>query len=149
MPFEPQALRAARARRATARMRDALSLTDQAIAYSAGQVTEEAVRGMLGALDQSYLIRLLDALRSGRRRRACWPSPTKWRCAACRSRRPCRTWRGLLHRIAWAQFAPSSVLDEWPEAADIRRFAEALIRGAGAVVLSDRDDRPKRTGPRA
>src|SRR5471032_2465154 len=32
----------------------------------------------------------------------------------------------LLHRIAWAQFAPSSVLDEWPEAADLRRFAEAL-----------------------
>ncbi|MEK7694155.1 MAG: DNA polymerase III subunit gamma/tau, partial [Pseudomonadota bacterium] len=43
-------------------MRDALSLTDQAIAYSAGQVSEEAVRGMLGAIDQSYLVQLLDAL---------------------------------------------------------------------------------------
>ena len=32
----------------------------------------------------------------------------------------------LLHRVGWAQFAPSSVLDEWPEAGDIRRFAETL-----------------------
>src|SRR6202034_4315161 len=40
---------------------------------------------------------------------------------------------GLLHRIAWAQFAPSSVLDEWPEATDIRRFADAL--GAEQVQL--------------
>ena len=43
-------------------MRDALSLTDQAIAYTAGNVTEQAVRDMLGALDQTYLIRLLDCL---------------------------------------------------------------------------------------
>src|SRR3546814_1022748 len=43
-------------------MRDALSLTDQAIAYAAGQVTLDAVQSMLGALDQSFLIRLLDAL---------------------------------------------------------------------------------------
>ena len=47
---------------ATGSMRDALSLTDQAIAYSGGTVTEESVRGMLGALDQTYLIRVLDAL---------------------------------------------------------------------------------------
>ena len=46
-------------------MRDALSLTDQAIAYSAGEVTEEAVRGMLGTIDQRHLIRLLDALGAG------------------------------------------------------------------------------------
>jgi DNA polymerase-3 subunit gamma/tau len=43
-------------------MRDALSLTDQAIAYAAGKVTEESVRGMLGTLDDAYLIRILDCL---------------------------------------------------------------------------------------
>ena len=43
-------------------MRDALSLTDQAIAYSAGNLTEDAVRGMLGTIDQRHLVRLLDAL---------------------------------------------------------------------------------------
>lgn len=53
------------ARAAAGSMRDALSLTDQAIAYSAGQVSEETVRGMLGALDQTYLVRLLDALAGG------------------------------------------------------------------------------------
>src|SRR6201996_77726 len=62
--FEQQALRLL-SRAADGSMRDALSLTDQAIAYSANQVTEEAVRGMLGALDQSYLIRMLDALAAG------------------------------------------------------------------------------------
>ena len=46
-------------------MRDALSLTDQAIAYSAGQVGEATVRNMLGALDQTYLLRVLDALADG------------------------------------------------------------------------------------
>ncbi|OZI41114.1 DNA polymerase III, subunit gamma and tau, partial [Bordetella genomosp. 1] len=43
-------------------MRDALSLTDQAIAYSASNLTEDAVRGMLGTIDQRHLVRLLDAL---------------------------------------------------------------------------------------
>ena len=46
-------------------MRDALSLTDQAIAYSAGNLTEESVRGMLGTIDQRHLVRLLDALAAG------------------------------------------------------------------------------------
>ena len=43
-------------------MRDALSLLDQAIAHGGGQVTAESVRDMLGAVDRSYLLRLLDAV---------------------------------------------------------------------------------------
>ena len=62
--FEPGALLPL-ARAASGSMRDALSLTDQAIAYSAGQVTEETVRSMLGALDQTCLLRVLDALAEG------------------------------------------------------------------------------------
>ncbi|QCP49458.1 DNA polymerase III subunit gamma/tau [Trinickia violacea] len=122
--FEPQALRLL-ARSAEGSMRDALSLTDQAIAYSANQVTEEAVRGMLGALDQSYLIRLLDALVAG-------DGPQVLAVADEMSLRSLsfsnalQDLAGLLHRIAWAQFAPTSVLDEWPEANDLRRFADAL-----------------------
>jgi len=46
-------------------MRDALSLTDQAIAYSAGNLTLEAVQGMLGTIDQRHLLRLLQALAVG------------------------------------------------------------------------------------
>jgi len=43
-------------------MRDALSLTDQAIAYAAGNVTADAVQDMLGSLDQAFMIRLLECL---------------------------------------------------------------------------------------
>ena len=124
VPYDAQALRLL-ARSADGSMRDALSLTDQAIAYSANQVTEEAVRGMLGALDQSYLIRLLDALADG-------DGPAVLAVADEMSLRSLsfstalQDLASLLHRIAWAQFAPSSVLDEWPEATDLRRFAEAL-----------------------
>ena len=45
-------------------MRDALSLTDQAIAYAAGDITAAAVQDMLGSLDQTYLLRLLECLSS-------------------------------------------------------------------------------------
>ncbi|KWF12005.1 DNA polymerase III subunit gamma/tau [Burkholderia pseudomultivorans] len=122
--FEPQALRLL-ARAAQGSMRDALSLTDQAIAYSANEVTEAAVSGMLGALDQTYMVRLLDALAAG-------SGPEILAIADEMSLRSLsfstalQDLASLLHRIAWAQFAPGSVLDEWPEAADLRRFAETL-----------------------
>ncbi|KVD99103.1 DNA polymerase III subunit gamma/tau [Burkholderia anthina] len=122
--FEPQALRLL-ARAAQGSMRDALSLTDQAIAYSANEVTESAVSGMLGALDQTYMVRLLDALAAG-------SGPEILAIADEMSLRSLsfstalQDLASLLHRIAWAQFAPGSVLDEWPEAADLRRFAQTL-----------------------
>ncbi|MBZ5794798.1 DNA polymerase III subunit gamma/tau [Burkholderia contaminans] len=122
--FESQALRLL-ARAAQGSMRDALSLTDQAIAYSANEVTESAVSGMLGALDQTYMVRLLDALAAG-------SGPEILAIADEMSLRSLsfstalQDLASLLHRIAWAQFAPGSVLDEWPEAGDLRRFAETL-----------------------
>ncbi|MFM0172298.1 DNA polymerase III subunit gamma/tau [Paraburkholderia sediminicola] len=124
VPYDAQALRLL-ARAADGSMRDALSLTDQAIAYSANQVNEEAVRGMLGALDQSYLIRLLDALADGDGA-AVLSVADEMALRSLSFSTALQDLASLLHRIAWAQFAPSSVLDEWPEAADLRRFAEAL-----------------------
>ncbi|ACC70140.1 DNA polymerase III subunit gamma/tau [Paraburkholderia phymatum] len=121
---EAQALRLL-ARAADGSMRDALSLTDQAIAYSANQVTEEAVRGMLGALDQSYLIRLLDALVAGGGA-AVLSVADEMALRSLSFSTALQDLASLLHKIAWAQFAPSSVLEEWPEAADLRRFADAL-----------------------
>jgi DNA polymerase-3 subunit gamma/tau len=50
------------ARAARGSMRDALSLTDQAIAFGAGQVSESAVRQMLGSVDRSYVFSLIEAL---------------------------------------------------------------------------------------
>ena len=61
---EPQALRLL-ARAARGSMRDALSLTDQAISFGSGQLMEATVRQMLGSVDRSYVFRLIDALASG------------------------------------------------------------------------------------
>ena len=58
---EPQALRLL-SRAARGSMRDALSLTDQAIAFGSGQLDEMSVRTMLGSVDRSYVFRLVDAL---------------------------------------------------------------------------------------
>jgi DNA polymerase-3 subunit gamma/tau len=124
VPHEAQALRLL-ARAADGSMRDALSLTDQAIAYSANQVSEDAVRGMLGALDQSYLIRLLDALAQGDGA-AVLAVADEMALRSLSFSTALQDLASLLHRIAWAQFAPSSVLDEWPEAADLRSFADTL-----------------------
>ena len=52
-------------RAARGSMRDALSLTDQAIAFGSGQLQEAAVRQMLGAVDRSYVFRLIAALAQG------------------------------------------------------------------------------------
>ncbi|HEX5485307.1 MAG TPA: DNA polymerase III subunit gamma/tau [Limnobacter sp.] len=53
------------AKAARGSLRDALSLTDQAIAYSAGQVSEATVRQMLGAVDQQVIVQILTALAQG------------------------------------------------------------------------------------
>src|SRR5207244_8136262 len=64
MPAEAGALRLL-AECARGSMRDALSLLDQAIAYSAGNVTEQAVRSMLGTIDDSFLYSILEGLARG------------------------------------------------------------------------------------
>jgi DNA polymerase-3 subunit gamma/tau len=49
-------------RAARGSMRDALSLTDQAIAFGGGQLGEETVRQMLGAVDRGHVLALIEAL---------------------------------------------------------------------------------------
>mgnify|MGYP001134897164 CR=1 FL=1 len=61
LSFEPAALLQL-ARAADGSMRDALSLLDQAIAFSNGNVNETDVRLMLGSIEQHYVYDLLDAL---------------------------------------------------------------------------------------
>lgn len=53
------------ARSAAGSMRDALSLLDQAIAHGAGKVEEAQVRGMLGTVDQDFLLAILESLQAG------------------------------------------------------------------------------------
>lgn len=104
-------------------MRDALSLTDQAIAYSAGEVTETAVRGMLGAIDQSYLVRLLDAL-ADENGAALIEIADEMAGRSLSFSGALQDLASLLQKIALAQVVPAAVQDDWPEADDIRRLAE-------------------------
>ena len=53
------------ARAADGSMRDALSLLDQAIAFSGGQLGDADVRAMLGTIEQTYIYGLLQALLEG------------------------------------------------------------------------------------
>ncbi len=124
MPFEVPALRLL-GQAAAGSMRDALSLTDQAIAYSAGNLTEEAVRGMLGTIDQRHLVRLLDALQSGQ-------------AATVLEIADELATRGLSYRAALADLAVmlsriaivqrvSQALDQTdPIASDLSRFAASM-----------------------
>jgi len=61
LPAEPMALKLL-ARAARGSMRDALSLADQAIAFGSGQLQEATVRLMLGSVDRSHVMGLIDAL---------------------------------------------------------------------------------------
>ncbi|CAJ0743552.1 hypothetical protein R16034_03716 [Ralstonia edaphis] len=119
---EPNALRLLAAA-AQGSMRDALSLTDQAIAYSAGEVSEAAVRGMLGAIDQSYLVRLLDAL-ADENGAALVEIADEMAGRSLSFSGALQDLASLLQKIALAQVVPAAVQDDWPEADDVRRLAE-------------------------
>ncbi|SFC52799.1 DNA polymerase III subunit gamma/tau [Massilia yuzhufengensis] len=122
--FEQPALRLL-AQGAHGSMRDALSLTDQAIAYAAGEVTLAAVQGMLGALDQSYLVRLLDALlaQDGADLMAVADEMASRSLSYNGALQDLGT---LLHRIALAQSVPAAVPQDLPELPDILRLAQAF-----------------------
>jgi DNA polymerase-3 subunit gamma/tau len=95
-------------RAADGSMRDALSLTDQAIAYSGDTVGEQAVRAMLGAFDHGEVQALLSALVDGD------ANSLLNRVAALSEYAPSYEallddLLRLLHRIALGQYVPGSV----------------------------------------
>jgi DNA polymerase-3 subunit gamma/tau len=124
--YEVNALRVL-AKAAQGSMRDALSLTDQAIAYAAGKVTEESVRGMLGTLDDAYLIRMLDCLiaKDGASLLAVANEMGERSMSFSLALQDLSS---LIQKIAAAQIVPESVLDDWPEAGEIRRLASQLSK---------------------
>ncbi len=64
IPHEPAAVRLV-AQAADGSMRDALSLTDQLIAFGGGKVDEKNARGMLGTIDRDHVSKLARALVAG------------------------------------------------------------------------------------
>lgn len=91
-------------------MRDALSLLDQAIAYAGGAVSESAVRGMLGSIDEDFLYEILDCIARGDAQGALDVAD------GMESRNlsfdaALQDLGALLHRIALVQVAPQAARD--------------------------------------
>lgn len=104
---EPRALQLL-ARAADGSLRDALSLTDQAIASGGGQVTATAVSAMLGTLDDDQALSLIEAMVAADGQRVM----SRLSEAAARG----VEWEallvemlGLLHRVAMLQLSPSAL----------------------------------------
>ena len=110
---EPAALRLI-AQAAQGSMRDALSLLDQAIAYAGGKVSEEAVRSMLGAIDQDYLFKLLDGL-ARQEITAMLAVASEMESRSLSFDGALQDLATLLHQIALAQSAPEALGQDLPE----------------------------------
>ncbi|MDT7522386.1 DNA polymerase III subunit gamma/tau [Rhodoferax sp. TBRC 17198] len=122
---ETQALRLL-ARAARGSMRDALSLTDQAIAFGSGQLQEAAVRQMLGSVDRSYVFRLIEALAAGDGKTVVDTCETL-RMNGLSAASTLEEMSSVLQRMAVAQATGHSGLDDSdPEAAETARLAQAM-----------------------
>ncbi|ELQ6107192.1 DNA polymerase III subunit gamma/tau [Cronobacter turicensis] len=125
---EPRALQLL-ARAADGSLRDALSLTDQAIASGDGQVTTQAVGAMLGTLDDDQALSLIEALIAADGERVM----QQINDAAARG----VEWEallvemlGLLHRVAMVQLSPSALgADMAPLEPRLRELARAVPPG--------------------
>ncbi len=111
--FEAPALQLI-ARAANGSMRDALSLTDQAIAYGNQSVRETDVRSMLGAIDQSYLYELLRALINNDAL-ALLDIAKQMDSRSIGFESALKDLAALLHLLAIAQHSPQAIADDHPE----------------------------------
>lgn len=122
--FETPALQLI-ARAANGSMRDALSLTDQAIAYGNQSVREAEVRSMLGAIDQSYLYELVRALVAG-------DAAMLLNIAQQMDERSIgfesalNDLAVLLHQLAVAQHSPQAIADDHPERSTLLDLSNQL-----------------------
>lgn len=105
--FEPRAIQLL-ARAADGSLRDALSLTDQAIASGAGQLSGAAVSTLLGTLDDGQALSLIEAIigADGERMMALVNDAAargvEWEALLVEM-------QSLLHRVAMVQMSPSAL----------------------------------------
>jgi len=135
------------ARVAQGSMRDALSLLDQAIAYAQGKVEETTVRAMLGAIDQSYLYNILEALLA-REGAALLGIADEMQSRSMDFEAALQEIATLLHRITLAQTVPQAIAEDEPErarllelarhftAGDIQLFYQIAIHGRNEIGLA-------------
>ena len=127
IPAEPGALRLL-ARAARGSMRDALSLTDQAIAFGSGQLAEAGVRQMLGSVDRSHVFRLIGALAASDGRTVVETSEAL-RVHGLSAASTLEEMTAVLQRMAVYQAVPqmAEAIDPTdPEAQEIARLAAAM-----------------------
>ena len=113
------------ARAAQGSMRDALSLLDQAIAYSDSKIDEVTVRNMLGAIDQSYLYDVLQTLlaRDGVGLLRIADDMQSRSLAFDAALQDLAT---LLHRVALAQTVPQAIAEDEPERVRLLELAQSF-----------------------
>jgi DNA polymerase-3 subunit gamma/tau len=142
--FDPEALSLI-ARAAAGSMRDALSLLDQAIAHGEGRLEAAGLREMLGAVDESYLLRLLEAVAAG-------DGPA---LAAIADEMQARSLAfdvalqnlaSLLLRLTLAQTVPAALEQDMPERERVAALAQALdpelVQLCYQIALQGRADLP-------
>ncbi len=110
------------ARGARGSMRDALSLTDQAIAFGAGSLNEANVRLMLGAVDRSYVFRLIEALAVGDGK-AVFEIASALRDNGLSAASTLEDMASILQRMAVCQAVPNSHDVQDSEAMEIARLS--------------------------
>jgi DNA polymerase-3 subunit gamma/tau len=124
VPYDMPALSLV-ARSAAGSMRDALSLLDQAIAHGAGKVEEAQVRGMLGTVDQDFLLAILEALQAGEGA-ALLQVAADMGVRSLSFSAALQELGALLTRIQIVQCVPTAIDDDEPEKERILALAKAF-----------------------
>ncbi|MBJ7467688.1 MAG: DNA polymerase III subunit gamma/tau [Rhodoferax sp.] len=115
------------ARAARGSMRDALSLSDQAIAFGGGQVSEATVRQMLGSVDRSYVFSLIEALAQSEGRKVV-ETVESLRVQGLNAASALEEMASVLHRMAvYQSMGEAAVADSGdPQEVEITRMAALL-----------------------
>jgi DNA polymerase-3 subunit gamma/tau len=144
IPFEREALGLI-ARAASGSMRDSLSLLDQAIAHGGGQVAAVGVSEMLGAIDQGYLLSLLESIASGDAA-AATAAAGEMQARSLSFDAALSDLAGLLLRIATAQIAPEALENDLAERERIFSLAGSIdpesVQLFYQIALQGREDLP-------
>jgi DNA polymerase III subunit gamma/tau len=124
IPFEMTGIQLI-ARAAEGSMRDALSLTDQAIAYGNQAVNEADVRSMLGAIDQRYLFDIIHAL-INEDGASLIDKAQEMEARSISFEAALNDLAKLLHHIAIAQMVPETISPDLPERDSLLQLAQTL-----------------------
>jgi DNA polymerase-3 subunit gamma/tau len=112
-------------RAADGSMRDALSLTDQAIAFGSGKLAESDIRAMLGTVDLSFVYKLTTAV-SQQDAAATLSVVEDMSEYAPDYGGSLQEMASLLHRVAIAQAVPAAVDNSWGDAEQVVALAASI-----------------------